>query len=125
AWPLPPGAGPGDAGGRSSRPPPRGEIDSLGPVSPKSDRGAAGLERADISSFTSDASAEAAEGCQLPVSAAGSAPSPAAAMLTGISVRTLWDIPPELNEVSTGTVTTAPLPGPTSPGDEAITGLDG
>src|SRR3954471_20239528 len=125
AWPLPPAAGPGDADGRSSRPPPPGEIDSLGPVSPSSDRGAAGLERADISSFTSDASAEAAEGCQPPVSPAGSAPSPAAAMLTGISVRMLCDIPPELKEGSTGMVTTVPLPGPTNPGDEPIIGLDG
>ena len=95
ACPLPPGdACPDDPDGRSRKPPPRAGICSFGPVSPRSERAEEGLERADISSFTSDASAEAAEGCQLPVSEAGSAPSPAAAMLTGISVRTLWDMPP-------------------------------
>src|SRR5438105_4427016 len=79
---------------------------------------AGGLASASISSFTSEASAEAADGRQLPVSSGA----PAAASGTCISPRTDFIIPPALNADSTGTlITGAPPPviGAT------ITGLDG
>src|SRR5207253_3227710 len=82
--------------------------------------GGGGFASASISSLTSEASAEAAEGLQLPVSSGA-----AAASGTCTSLRTDFIMPPAENADSTGTLTTGPdIEPPTVTGD-TISGLLG
>src|SRR6476619_3526124 len=104
-------------GGRSSSPPELAGADGRDSSTGAADFFGAGFESTLISSFTSDASADAADGFQPPLSSVEGE-----AAITGTSARTVLVTPPAVNAGSTGTVIT--LGAGCSVG-ATITGLDG